>query len=235
MGLTDNQIRPIKHQSNTSFVLPTSLNDASSPLIMSFSDRSHQISARSHAQISLPSFQTIENAYREQGIRIRLSPTRTGQQSGRKSTTNLQRHSAFINRNPSRTSSVLHYTTTTNVHPQPDSRSFSVLQQTSSNDFEHTQTHNVSYAQSSQIDEEVYPTNYISPSLIESEPSLGAPSAPPLSLSPLKRPLTIPDAVSTTTTATTLYDNDPDFAYMSSLFQQASGDSCRGRRKRKTN
>ena len=70
-------------------------------------DRTHPMSARSHPQI-LSSYQAIETAYREQGIRIRLA---SQQQSEKKSNDNLRRHSAFCNRNPSRTSSVLHYTT----------------------------------------------------------------------------------------------------------------------------
>lgn len=203
-------------------------------------DRTHSMSARSHPQI-LSSYQAIESAYREQGIRIRIA---SQQQTEKKSNDNLRRHSAFCNRNPSRTSSVLHYTTTTTTHLnyQPDSRPFSALQQTSSNDFDQNQTHNVSYAQSSQIDEENYPTNLLSSSIIESEHSICSPSSPPLPLPsrssscsvrhlPEKLPLTTSNVVSTTTAIS--QENDPDFAYMCALLSKPSGDSFRGKQKSK--
>ncbi|CAF1566346.1 unnamed protein product, partial [Adineta steineri] len=66
--------------------------------------------------------------------------------SDRKSASTLHRVKIFINRNPSRSSSVLHYTTTLQ-DPYQDSRPFSELQQTSTTDFGETQTHNVSYTQ----------------------------------------------------------------------------------------
>ena len=215
--------------------MPTSLRSDSSM------DRTHPMSARSHPQI-LSSYQAIETAYREQGIRIRLA---SQQQSEKKSNDNLRRHSAFCNRNPSRTSSVLHYTTTTtttHLNHQPDSRPFSALQQTSSNDFEQNHGHNVSYAQSLQIDEENYPTNFLSPSITESEHSICSPSPPPLPLPsrssslpirhlPEKLSLTTSNAVSTTTA--TSQENDPDFAYMCALLSKPSGDSFRGKQKSK--
>jgi hypothetical protein len=165
---------------------------------------------------NLASYQAIESAYLERGIRIRLSPSRTATsapQTGRKSANNLQRHTAFTSRNPSRTSSVLQYATT-NQDQHHDSRSFSALQQTSSGDFEQTSKHNVSYAHSSQIDEETHPI-YYSPSILVSENS---------------NPTTLEKVPNThdNLNTPTLYDNDPDLAYMSSLLQKSSGDSFRG-------
>lgn len=204
--------------------MPTSLNRESSHLNLPLSDRTHEMnsttSSRSRQQIIIPtasqsSYHAIKAAYLERGIRIRLSPTRTNQQSGRKSVNSLQRHTAFINRNPSRTSSVLHYTT--NNHEQHhDSRPFSALHQTSSNDFDPNHTHNVSYAQSSQINEETQ-KDCLSPSIIASEHSN--------LVSPVEK-LPITNDITSTRT---LFDNDPDLVYMSSLLKQPSGDSFIGK------
>jgi hypothetical protein len=230
MDLSRNDLKPTKYRCNTSFAVPTSLNSESSPLIVLSSDQTHEmnIRPRSHQPIiiptglsssNLPSYQAIETTYLKYGIRIRLSPTRTDQQSGRKSVNSLQQHTVFASRNPIRSSSVLHYTTN-NLDQHQDSRSFSALQQSSSNDFEQTHTHNVSYAQSSQINEEIH-DGYLTPSIIASE-----------HLNSMTPPEKIPSAHDLTST-TTLYDNDPDLAYMSSLLKQPSGDSFLGKIKEK--
>lgn len=168
---------------------------------------------------NLPSYQAIEAAYLEQGIRIRVSPTRSGQQSGRKSAASLQRHTAFASRNPSRTSSVLHYAPP-NLDQQHDCRSFSALQQTSSNDFEQINAHNVSYAQSSQINGETYYSDYFSASIIASEHS-----------NPCTPPEKVPPANETVST-TALFDNNPDLLYMSALLKKSSGDTFRGKQRK---
>ena len=167
---------------------------------------------------NISSYQAIEAAYRERGIRIRLSPTRTATSAShtrRQSATNLQRHTAFSSRNPSRTSSVLQYATT-NQDQHHNSRSFSALQQLSSGDFEQTNKHNVSYAQSSQTNEEIHDI-YYAPSLLISEHST---VISPLEILPNTHPnLSTP----------TLYADDPDLEYMGSLLKKSSGDSFRGK------
>lgn len=184
------------------------------------STRSRQPAVLSNAILPehLPGYQALEAAYLERGIRIRISPTRTsGQQSsGRKSATGIQRQTAFASRNPSRTSSVLQYTSP-NGDQQHDSRPFSALQQTSSNDFEQSHAHNVSYAQSSQINDESFYHDYLAPSIVASEHS--NPTSPPL--------LQTNELISTT--ATTSFDTDPDFLYMSILLKKSSGDGFRGK------
>lgn len=225
MDLSKSDIKSKKCRSNTSFALPTSLDSEPSPLVVSSSHQIHEMSVRSRREIVIPtasqpsnlaSYQAVEAAYLEHGIRIRLSPTRARQQPGRKSENSLQRHSAFLSRNPIRTSSVLHYTTT-NLDQQHDSRPFSALQQTSSDDFVQEHTHNVSYAQSSQINEETH-DDFLSTSIIASEHS---------------NPMTLPEKLHITTdiisTTTKLFHNDPDFIYMSELLTKSSGDSFRGK------
>jgi len=219
MDLSQNNLKPTKFRSNNSFAFPASLNIRSSDQNHEMITRFHQspVTPAASQSSNRPSYQAIEAAYLEHGVRIRVSPTRTSQQSERKSVNSLQRHTAFISRNPIRTTSVLHYTTT-DLDQHHDSRSFSALQQSSSNDFEQTQTHNVSYAQSSQLNEEIH-DDYLSPSIIVSEHS--NPITPPEKL-----PIT---NNRTSTTPTTLYDNDPDLLYMSSLLKKPSGDSFLGK------
>lgn len=166
----------------------------------------------------LPGYQALEAAYLERGIRIRISPTRTNQPSGRKSATSLQRHTAFASRNPSRTSSVLQYTSA-NVDQQHDSRPFSALQQSSSNDFEQTHAHNVSYAQSSQLNDESFYHDCLATSIVASEHSNPTPPPPPTN--------------EFTSTTATSFENDPDFLYMSTLLKKSSGDAFRGKKKEK--
>ena len=169
----------------------------------------------------LPKYQAIEAAYLERGIRIRLSPTRAGQTTGRNSTgSNLQRHTAFASRNPSRTSSVLQYASNNPEQPH-DSRPFSALQQ-SSDDFEPSHAHNVSYAQSSQINDESFYHDYVAASIVASEHYNPSPPPPPEKIPPTN------EIISTTATS---FDNDPDFLYMSTLFKKPSGDAFRGNEK----
>lgn len=243
MDLSKNDLKTTKYRSNTTFALPTSLNFESSQIIFPLSDRTDEMNnrSRSHSRsrqqivipiaspppplttttaTNTPSYQAIEAAYLEQGIRIRLSPTRTTQKSGKTSVNNLQRHTAFINRNPSRTSSVLHYTTTTNLGQHHDSRPFSALQQTSSNDFDANHAHNVSYAQSPAINEEIH-ENCVSPSIVVSEHSN-------IDVPVEKLPIT-----NDITSTAALLDNDPDLVYMSSLLKQSSGDSFIGKKREK--
>jgi hypothetical protein len=223
MDLSRSEFKPSKHRSNTDFALPSSLNIELSSLNLSPSDQSQEMSTRYHPSLVVPvatqvtntsPYHAIEAACLEHGIRVRLSPTKVGtagqQQSGRKSVNSLQRHTAFINRNPSRTSSVLHYATT-NQDQNDDSRSFSALQQISSNDFHQSHVHNVSYDQSIPVNEDDYAL-----SIIASEHS--NPITPPdkLPIASPRRPLT------------KLFPDDPDLAYMSSLLKKPSGDTFRG-------
>jgi hypothetical protein len=224
MDLSTNNLKPIRYRPNTSFAIPISVKPESSSRIISELDtRSRQpiVIPTITEPLSLPTYQDIEAVYLEHGIRIRVSPTRTNQPSGgRKSASKLRQHSAFVSRNPTRTSSVLHYTVA-NLNEPHDSRPFSALQQTSSNDFEQNHTHNVSYAQSSQINEEIHhEENYLSPSIVDSEHSN--------LITPEKLPLT-----NNTTSSATLFDDDPDLAYMSTLLRKQNGDAFRGKIEKK--
>ncbi len=231
MDLSTTDLKPTKYRPNSSFALPISLNTELSPRIILSSDRTQEMNTHSRQQISVPgitqasnlqSYQAIEAAYLEHGIRIRVSPTRTRQPSGRKSAPSLQRNIGFVSRNPIRTTSVLHYTTD-NLDEHHDSRPFSALQQTSSNEFEENHKHNVSYAQSSQVNEETHHhTNYLSPSIVTSEHSNPR--------TPEKLPLT-----NNTTSTRELVDNDPDLVYMSTLLRQTSEDVFQGKVEKKKN
>ena len=219
MDLSTNDLKPTRYRPNTSFAVSTSHNFESPSRIISASDTRFRQSAVTPTVIQpvkIPTYQDIEAVYLEHGIRIRVSPTRPSQPSaGRKSASNLQRHSAFASRNPTRTSSVLHYTVA-NLNEPHDARPFSALQQTSSDEFEQDHTHNVSYAQSSQANEETHQhENYLSPSLVISEHSN--------SFTPEKLPLT-----NNTASSTSMFDNDPDLAYMSVLLRKQNGDTFRG-------
>jgi hypothetical protein len=172
---------------------------------------------------NLPSYPAIETAYLKHGIRICLSPTRTGQQSGRQSVNSFQRRTPLVNRNRnrSRASSALHYTTNNLDQHQDYSRPFSALQQTSSDDFEQTTTHNVSYAQSSQMNEEKQ-DDYLSPSIIASEDS-----------NLITPPEKIPTTNDVTSPTPRSFDDDPDFVYMSSLLKKPSGKAFLGKVEKK--
>jgi hypothetical protein len=219
MDLSINDIKPTRYRRNTAFLISTSHNFESPSRIISASDtrlRQPPVTPTVIQPVKLPTYQDIEAAYLERGIRIRVTPTRPSQSAGgRKSAPNLQRHSAFVSRDPTRTSSVLHYTVA-NLNEPYDSRPFSALQQTSSDDFEQGHTHNVSYAQSSQVNDETpQHETYLSPSIVVSEHSN--------SLTPEKVPLT-----NNTTSSTSMFDNDPDLAYMSMLLRKQNGDAFTG-------
>lgn len=163
-------------------------------------------------------YQAIEAAYLERGIRIRLSPTKmttNGQQSEKKSFQSFHRRPAFVHRNPGRTSSVLNYDTP-RKDQYSDTRSFSALQQTTTNDFEPLQEHNKSYTQSSQITEETPDDGELA--LVKTNENLN--------------PVDSPDLFSKTydqIVSMTSIDTDPDLMYMTKLLQQPNGESVRGR------
>ncbi|CAF3441269.1 unnamed protein product [Rotaria socialis] len=226
MDISSTELKAIRHRSNNLVALPASLDPEPSILNVSplgYADEMHNYSSE-HAfvpalpQPSNPSpYQTIEAAYLEHGIRIRLSPTRitttAGQPSERRTTHNFQRRTAFTSRNPYRTSSVLQYATS-KQDQYSESRSFSALQQISSNDFEQTNDHIKSYAQSSQITEEIN-DDYCS-SLMKANESANSMDSPEI--------FSTTDGI---TSSTTLYNNDPDLVYMTSLMQKPSGESMR--------
>lgn len=158
------------------------------------------------------SYQAIEAAYRQRGIRIRLSPGKgspsQGSAAGRRSALSLRRPSTFSNRNPSRTSSVLNYSST-KPEFEPVERSFSVLQQASSNAFESEHTKSLAFTQSTEISEvptvSGFSENETSPKLVTSAVTTEK-SVIPINLSM----------------------NDPDLAYMSVLLKTSAGESYRG-------
>ncbi|CAF2512485.1 unnamed protein product [Rotaria sp. Silwood2] len=250
MDLSNSEYKPPKHRTNNLFALPTSLNNDLSSLSISISDRPHEVDIQTSQQTlarrmlnqPLPpsqttrtsSYQAIEAAYLEHGIRIHLNPTTAAavnqQQQNqtttteniteRKSASSVQRHNAFVHRNLSRSSSALHYPVTVQDAYQ-DSRPFSELQQTSITDFEETQIHNVSYTQTIETQQkphlsEQLENNYCSSSILISEPS---------DHMILSRQMPITN--DTTSTITTALDNDPDLAYMTSLLQTTNGDAFR--------
>ena len=226
MDISTNVFKPTKYRPNTSFSITTSQNFQSSSRIASASDvRSRQslVIPTVTQPVTLPTYEDIEAVYLGHGIRIRVTPVQTNQPSGReKSPLKLQRHSAFVTRNPTRTSSVLHYNVA-NLNEPHHARPFSALHQTSSNDFEQNQTHNVSYAQPSQVNEEIllHPhENYFSPSIVLSEHS--NPTTPEKA-----------SLANNATSSATLFDNDPDLAYMSTLLRKQNGDAFRGKIKEK--
>ena len=231
--LSNNELKSPRHQTNddneneqnrTLFVAPsselTSLPSLTSDQITdTYQSEPLPIQDASSQTTDMTSYKAIEAAYLEHGIRIRLSPskpiTTTVPTPGRRSA-GSQRYTAFSNRNPSRTSSVLHYATTTQEIDH-DTRSFSVLQQMSSNGFDPTQTLNVSFAQSSTqgVDEPIN-QEYLSPSIITTEYSnpVTPPDKPLLANHRQNPPVS--------------FHNDPDLAYMSSLLKTSIGQSYRG-------
>ncbi|CAF3455030.1 unnamed protein product [Rotaria socialis] len=246
MDLSNNEIKPFKHRTNTSFALPTSLNNDLSSLSMSVSDRLHDMEVQPSQQTLInqrlnnpapsqatltPSYHALEAAYLEHGIRIHLNPTTAAtvsqQQSqtnmntsDRKSASTLHRVKIFINRNPSRSSSALHYPTVV-TEPYQDTRPFSALQQTSMTDFEGTDTNNVSGThknenQQNSHNQEQLNFNYCASSLLVSEHSQNLISA-----------TKVIDNNDASSAATTVLDNDPDIAYMTSLLKTTTGDSYR--------
>ena len=245
MDLSNSEFKPTKYRTNNTFVLPTSLsNDVSSLNIYSSNqtpdintNHRHYISTtRRNFPVQTPSqptrtssYQAIEAAYLEHGIRIHINPTTvaTGTQQQNLSTENLnarkptniiQRHRAFANRIPSRSSSALDYPPITHETRQ-DSRPFSALQQTSTVDFDHVNTNNTSYIQTNENPNTLQLTNmFCSSSILTSEHSDHV---------TLPNQLTITNGTSSTDT---LINNDPDLAYMSSLLKTTTGDTFRGKK-----
>ncbi|CAM4741825.1 unnamed protein product [Rotaria magnacalcarata] len=246
MDLSNNEIKPFKHRTNNSFALPTSLNNDVSSLSISVSDRVHNIEVQPSQQTLInqrlnnpapsqatrtSSYQALEAAYLEHGIRIHLNPTTAAavsqQQSqtnvntsDRKSASTLHRIKLFVNRNPSRSSSALHYPTVVTETYQ-DTRPFSALQQTSITDFEGAETNNVSDTQKNENqqnshNQEQLNFNFCASSILVSEHSQNLISATKLI-----------DHNDTSSAITTVLDNDPDIAYMTSLLQTTTGDSYR--------
>lgn len=164
----------------------------------------------------MKSYKAIEAAYLEHGIRIRLTPTKSNPNTAARRSSGSQRHTSFSNRNPSRTSSVLQYAP---ARPELDqeTRSFSVLQQTSSNTFDGNQKLTTSFAQSStQCLNETNQQEYFSPSIVATEYSNPiVPSEKPSIMTPRQE-------------ACNSVSNDPDLAYMCSLLTTSIGQSYRG-------
>jgi hypothetical protein len=167
----------------------------------------------------LSSYQAIEAAYLEHGIRININinlptaPTVTKRQyqitensTERNSANNIERHKASNNRNLSQSSIPPHYLTTVQHTQNLNSRIFTA-------DLEQIHTHNISYAQSSnQLN-----NNSCSSIITVSEHS---------------DQMTLPtqsDITSDKASLATLIGTDSDLAYMSSLLRRTSGDSCRGK------
>jgi hypothetical protein len=242
MDLSNSEFKPAKHRTNNTFALPTSLNSDLSSLNISPSNEtpeltinySQQFLPRRPYPLASPSqtthvstYQAIEAAYLEHGIRIHLNSTTAAavtQQTNlttenlteKKSTNNIHRQKAFVNRNPSRSSSALHYSTTINDTNQ-NSRPFSALQQTSTVDFDQkTPNHNSSTQPTDSQNQfqitQPLTNNYCSSSIVASERYDHT-------------QLAIPNDITSTGT---LVNNDPDLAYMSSLLQTTNGDSFRG-------
>jgi len=238
MDLSNSESKPLKHRSNTTFVLPTSLTNDVSSLAISPSDPNLENNL-THSQqtvlsnrrlinglapgqsMPLSSYQAIEAVYREHGIRIHLDPataanvsqqqqtTSTENLTGRKSSSSIQRARPFVYRTPSRSSSALNYSTVAR-EINDDSRPFSALQQTSTVEFVQA-TANDNTNASSQIN-----NPYSTSSILTNERSEH-------SVLPLQ--LTNTDE---TTTVSSLIQNAPDLAYMSSLLQTTNGDLFRG-------
>jgi hypothetical protein len=236
MDLSNSDYKPPKHRTNNSFALPTSLNDDLSSLSIYPSNTAQEVSSHPPQQpstrrkflrptpsqvIHVTPYQAIEAAYREHGIRIHLNPSTAAAvtQQQHQSTENLtasslHRHKACVNRNPSRSSSALHYSNAVQ-DPDESSRPFSALQHASTTDFEQINTHNVSYNQGIQSQRQLNDV-YCSSLIVASEHSEHMILPPQLAIT------------NGTMSSGTLIDNDPDLAYMSSLLQTASGDTFRG-------
>lgn len=176
----------------------------------------------------LPPYQVLEAAYLEHGIRIHIDPntaaafnqqqTLTSDRShGNKSTTLLQqRPRAFVNRNPSRSSSALQYQV---ILPDPnqDSRPFSALQPGSRHDFEGNSHHDdqlysngIDLSQLNGHHHQEYSTH----SILASEHST---------------PLTPPEHIPIPIYGGKSIDDDPDLVYMKKLLKTTNGDSFRGK------
>ena len=247
MDISNNESRPPKHRTNNAFALPTSLNNEMLSLNISMSDRTHETDlyhlqqTPSFLKFNHPppsqatrtsSYQAIEAAYLGHGIRIHLNPATAAamnQQQNqtakdlteRQSQYSTRRLKAFHNRNPSRSSSALHYEASVQ-DPYQDTRPFSALQQASMTDFEPTRTSNISFAQTIENQpklpsSEQLNDNYCSSSFVVSENFDHMRISKQLA------------GTNDKALRVTLSDNDPDLIYMGSLFQKANGESFRGK------
>lgn len=244
MDISNNDFKPSKYRTNNSFVLPTSLGNEMVPQNLSPSNQTpdltlnpshvHPIGRRSFAYPTpsqptrASSYQAIEAAYLEHGIRIHLNPgavAMVSQQPNssnenvnpRKVTNGIHRHKAFVNRMPSRASSAFEFPPS--VHDiQQDSRPFSALQQTSTEDFDQTNSNHHA----------LMPTNGTSHALQLSNPFCSSTILTSEQADHISLPNNQLAITNGTISTETLVNNDPDLAYMSSLLQTTSGDSFRG-------
>jgi hypothetical protein len=247
MDLSNSGSKPSKHRTNNTFALPTSLNNEVTSLHLSPANYTPEINTHqpqhtlARRGFPLPtstqparesSYQAIEAAYLEHGIRIHLNSTAvaavTQQQNSttenltkRKPPNIIQRHKAFANRNPSRSSSALHYPSVVHDTKQ-DSRPFSALHQTSAVDFGQVNIQQISLTQSNESQTQ----SLLSHQLNNNCSSISLVASDQSNHIPLLTQLAITDG---TTPTTTVPNNDPDLAYMSSLLQTTSGDAFRGK------
>jgi hypothetical protein len=245
MDLSNSGYKPTKYRTNNTFVLPTSLSNGLSSLNISPYDHHNKINSNQSKTrrkfflptpsqvIQTPTYQALEAVYLEHGIRIHLNPATpvsVPQQSNqtaehlnrRKSVNTIQRYKPFINRNPSRSSSAIHYSTTVQDGHQ-DFRPFSALQQRSTTNFEETNTHNVSFIQSIQNENQLESTEHSNNNCCSS--SIDASEH----LDHMILPTQLAIRSDTASATTTLNNNDPDLAYMSALLKTSNGDSFRGK------
>ena len=242
MDIANNEVKLSKYRTNNSFALPTSLGNEISSQNLSPSNQTPDLNVNPTGRRSFAyptpsqptrtsSYQAIEAAYLEHGIRIHLNPNAlpvVSQQPNpssenvnpRKVVNGIQRHKAFINRIPSRASSAFDFPPT--VHDtHPDSRPFSALQQTSIEDFDQTTSNNHVHI----------PTNGTSHAVQLANPFCSSTILASEQADHILFPNNQLAITNGTTSTETLVNNDPDLAYMSSLLQTASGDSFRGTEK----
>ena len=246
MDLSNNELKSAKYRTNNFFALPTSLSNEHSSQNMSPANQTPDLTTnysygiptvrRTHAfptpsqPTRTSSYQAIEAAYLEHGIRIHLNPSTTvavvTQQSNgstenlnpRKVTNGMQRHKAFVNRVPSRASSAFDFPPTTHDTHQ-DSRPFSALQQTSTEDFHQSNSKKATHISPKETSNALQLANpFCSSTIVASEQADHI---------PLPNQLAITNGTNSTET---LVNNDPDLAYMSSLLQTTSGDCFRGKK-----
>ena len=244
MDISSSGLKSAKYRTNNTFAFPTSLNTELTFLNISSANhtpdtsRNHtqQTSKRRALPLSSPTdsttnvstYQAIEAAYLEHGIRIHLNSTNPTSGSGgvgfvqqenlirKKPTNNIQRYKTFVNKQSSRSSSALHYSTNIQDTNQ-DSRPFSALQHTSIVDFEEINTPKETYAQP------IETQNQLESSPLLHQNRSSSPILPNQHFDHFKLPIT--NGISTTT----FINHDPDLAYMTSLLQTTNGDSFRGK------
>lgn len=233
MDLTNNDSKQTRFRVNKAFALPTSLNNDLKSLNISRSETSddflvehpHQASTRhlgtesnesDRAGQHLSAYQAIEAAYLEHGIRIHLNST-TSQVKNQTATpkTSSHRSRAFVNRNPSRSSSALQYSTVAHQTHQ-DFRPFSALHNATNNELQSNEQNNGRHRNQREFSHLPTDSNndYSSTSLLGSEHSS---SASPNELNSQSKRHKL-----------TLLDEDPDLIYMTKLLTTANGDAYRG-------